>query len=65
MVMAGLAMLLAAFAYAEAEVGRSYAYDAIVQAYVVDEDSTVDVTEAQTFDYIEQFYSGRRRVQIE
>ena len=57
--------LLPAFAYAQtgqAQTVRSYGYDAIVQTYAVHEDSTVDVTEAQTFNFVGEYHKGWRSI---
>ena len=67
LVMAGLVIFLPAFTYAQTgntEAGRSYSYDAIAQTYVVNEDSTVDVTEAQTFNYVGEYHKGWRSISL-
>lgn len=49
------------FAHAQTEIApHSYHYSAIEEKYVVNKNSTIDVSETQTFNYIGQFHRGRR-----
>ncbi len=59
----GVSMLLAP-CFVSAQTGRSYSYDAIVQHYTVNKDSTVDVVEAQTYNYVGAYHSGWRSIAL-
>lgn len=45
-----------------AQVLRSYSYDAIDYAIVINEDTTVDVTETQIYNFIGEYHQGWRNV---
>ncbi len=58
-------LLIPGLALAESVSPRTYHYAAIEQTYVVNKNSTVDVTETQTFEYVGQFHRGRRWIPID
>ena len=44
------------------EGARSYSYEAISQTYTINVDSTVDVAESQTFNYVGEYHKGWRAI---
>ena len=53
-------LLIPSPASADSILPRSYHYNEISQIFTVNKNSTVDVSETQTFNYVGQFHRGRR-----